>query len=269
MLACAIGTGCGGAASSAPAGAGSGAAGSSSASCQPGAELTGGTYDVSKSKFAFGSPPTREDSALGTRYVGKDGAMLVSPNGSVIAILNGGAPEASLPGLPGDEASATQHAKDYLATMGVDPCQIQSVVMLGGGSGGGPTGSPGTMTSTFSTASANRAIDSIMVAQSLANAEFKAGDVTVMESFYWPTIPADVVTKARAFRDRLKDPTELAAYRAKLPAGAQGDGQVVIAHTGSLSSGPFRAMAVWYVLVGGSSGSNQPFDENGAPAGQF
>ena len=45
---------------------------------------------------------------------------------------------------------------------------------------------------------------------------------TTGEGFYWPTIPADVVTAARSLRDRLTDPAALAAYKALLARGGSG-----------------------------------------------
>ena len=42
----------------------------SSATCEPGAALAGAAYDVSKSRFAFGSTPSVDEESFGTRYVG-------------------------------------------------------------------------------------------------------------------------------------------------------------------------------------------------------
>jgi hypothetical protein len=54
---------------------------------------------------------------------------------------------------------------------------------------------------------------------------------------------------ARAFRARLADRTELAAYKAKLPADAQGDGLVILYHTRSSSTAPFSAAATYDVAL--------------------
>ena len=69
---------------------------STSASCEPGAALAGATYDVSKSRFAFGSTPSVDEEASGTRYVGSHGVLLVQKNGGVLATLDADAPEAVL-----------------------------------------------------------------------------------------------------------------------------------------------------------------------------
>jgi len=246
--------------------AGSGSAGATS--CDVGAALTGVTYDVAKSKFAFGGTPTASPfPSGGTHYVGPHGAMLVDQLGYVLASMNSDAPENGLAGAAGDDAAIIQRVKDYFGTMGLDGCQITTPNILGSGGGGGPTsGSGGVTTVGPRTVSLSRAVDGIPVFHSIANAEFRAGDVTTNESMRWPTIPADVVAAARALRDQLKDPAKLAAYRAKLPANAQGDGQVVIAHTEfATATTAFTAVAAWYV--------GQPygvfFDANGAPVGPF
>jgi hypothetical protein len=245
--------------STAAAPTGSGTAGATS--CDPGAALTGMTYDVGKSKFAFGGTPAASPfPSGGTHYIGPHGAMLIDQYGYVSATMNGDAPENGLADFAGDDAAILQHAKDYFGAMGLDGCQITTPSVLSGGSGSGSSSGSVTV-STSRTLSMNRAVDGIPVFNSMANAEFRAGDVTTFEAVRWPTISADVVSAARALRDQLKDPAKLAAYRAKLPANAQGDGQVVIEHTGfSTAATPFVAVAAWYVA--------QPygvfFDANGA-----
>jgi hypothetical protein len=78
-----------------------------------------------------------------------------------------------------------------------------------------------------------------------AFARFDTNDQTTFETFYWPEIPADVVTQARAFHDQLAAPGALAEYKAKLPADAQGDGHVVIHHRAGGSSLPFTAVTTY------------------------
>jgi hypothetical protein len=60
--------GCGGSVSSP-----SGSAAAGAESCDVAAALTGVTYDVSRSKFAFGCTATRKDAGTLTRWVGCDG----------------------------------------------------------------------------------------------------------------------------------------------------------------------------------------------------
>ena len=238
----------------APVGAGSATESSSGglSSCAPGAPLRGAPYDVTRSRFAFGSQPTRDDANGFERWVGVDGVVAIDASGGELGSLNGGAPEATLPDWSADPAALTAHVRAYFETFGVDACQDQSA-QIDGGSGGRTVGIA-------------RAVDQIPVAESLAYARFDDADQSTSEGFFWPTVPADVVTNARALRDQLTDPTALAAYKAKLPAAAQGDGQVVIHHTSSFTTGTLRSAATYDVLEsGGDLGqpSMDSFDADG------
>ncbi len=66
----------------------------------------------------------------------------------------------------------------------------------------------------------------------------------------------------------LVNPTELAAYKAKLPADAQGDGLVILHHTSSSSTSPFAAAATYDVEPPPAPlglGSTLSFDADGNP----
>jgi hypothetical protein len=224
------------------------------ASCAPGAELTGASYDVARSRFAFGSVPSEQAEPTIVRWVGDDGVVAMFPDGSEDASLNGGAPESSLPDWSSDPTAIADHERAYFATMGVASCQIDDTPGFTSGSGG-------------TTAILRRAVDGIPVGESYASAHFVATNQTTAEGFYWPTIPADVVTAARALRDRLADPAALAAYKALFPPEAQGDGQVIIHHTDAgLDTKPFTAVATYDVFESGGllgMGSNHHFDADG------
>ena len=148
--------------------------------------------------------------------------------------------------------ATAEHGRAYFISMGVEPCQAQTPEVTGGSSG--------------LTAQRPRSIDGIRVAESIAWAHFVEGDLTTSESFYWPTIPPDVVSTARALRDRLADPTQSAAYQALLPAEAQGQGTVVIHHSSIAAGKPFISAAAYDVYARNPTGrgSTRSFDENGA-----
>jgi hypothetical protein len=88
---------------------------------------------------------------------------------------------------------------------------------------------------------------------------------TTNEAFYWPEIPADVVAAAQAFRDQLAAPGGLAAFKAKLPANAQGDGSVVIHHHVAGAAGAFKAVAVYdtVTMTPENDGGDVYFDASG------
>lgn len=224
------------------------------ASCQPGAVLKGATYDMSKSRFAFGSTPVRDDSTGFLRWVGIHGVVAIESSGGEMGIMNAGAPETNLADWSNDPTALGDHVREYFVAMGTDPCQIAQSQVLGG-SGGRTIGLA-------------RAVDTIPVVESNAFARLNINDQSTSEGFYWPTVPADVVAAARVLRDRLADSSGRATYKAKLPPEAQGDGRVVIHHTDAVSSTTFRSGVTYDVDESGGMlglGSTQSFDADGNP----
>jgi hypothetical protein len=240
----------------------------SNASCAAGQPLTGASYDITKSRFAFGSTPVPVDAGPLVRWTGRDGVVAISSDGSEMALLNGGAPEANLPDWSSDGNALATHVKAYFVSMGVATCQISGTDGTYSAGGGGSTNGGSTFTVTAqSTVGLVRSIDGVPVANSIAYARFDTDDQTTSEAFYWPTIPADVVTAARAFHDKLAAPGALAAYKAKLPADAQGDGQVVIHHRVAGSPLPFTAVATYDTvqMTPQNDGGELSFDPDGNP----
>jgi len=217
--------------------------------CASGSPLAGASYDVARSRFAFGSAPSVEDAGTFVRWIGSDGVVGISSDGSELGIMNARAPETNLPDWSADLSKLTAHATDYWVSMGVAPCQlgpsgIDSTTGGGGSIDGGFTRS----TTSSSSVTLARAVAGIPVVESLAVARFNTDDQTTEEAFYWPEISAAVVTAALAFNTRLADPNMLAAYKAKLPPDAQGQGQVVIHHTSAGSLSPFQSATTYQVF---------------------
>lgn len=229
-------------------------ASSAAVGCKPGAALQGGTYDLAKSRFAFGSTPMQEASPMLTRWVGDHGVVAITAGGGELGIMNAGAPETNLPDFSGDPATLQKHVQDYFGSMGVQACQVSNANVLGGSGG--------------RTIVLARASNGIPVVESNVNARFNNADQTTSEGFYWPTIAADVVTAAEALNARITDPASLAAYQALLPAEAQGTGSVVIHHSSSFSMDAFRSAATYDVEESGGSlgrGPTVSFDAQGMP----
>ncbi len=227
--------------------------------------LPGATYDVTKSAFAFGGTPTEEDESGFVRWTGNDGALAIWNDGSELGIMNAGARETNLPDWSTDPAALTAHVIAYFGTMGLAMCQVatssslQSVGAAGTGTSGAVVVAVGGTTVTLA-----RAVSGIPVVESLADARFDSEDQTTSEALYWPTIPSDVVSTAITFNAVLADPTQLAAYKAKLPSYAQGDGRVVIHHTSAGSTAPFASAATYDVAgTGNASDEDLSFDPNG------
>jgi hypothetical protein len=239
----------------APADGGDG--GNASPTCWSGQDLPGASYDLSKSRFAFGSTPVREDADGLVRWVGSQGVIAIAANGSVGALSTGGSPALDRPSFSLDADVVTAHLRAYFKAMGVPDCQVQDVGISSGSSG--PV--VGAFVATILDAALVRGIDGIVIAESQAWADFTVDDQTTYEGFFWPAIPASVVSGAIAFRDQLKDPQQLADYKAKLPAGAQGDGIVAIHHSPPFSSSAtVKAIVTYDTGIGPSPVS---FDTSG------
>jgi hypothetical protein len=212
--------------------------------------LPGATYDITKSKFAFGSAPTLDDVGGGfVRWVGSDGALGIWASGAELGVMNAGAPESNLPDWSSDPAASAAHVLAYFESMGVEACQVPGSGATYFGSGTGTAdGGLTSFTSNGSTAELERGYSGIRINESIAFAHFESADQTTSESLYWPAIPADVVSAAIAFQATLATQAGLAAYKALLPPDAQGDGQVVIHHSSSGSQGPFAARVTYDVI---------------------
>ncbi len=202
--------------------------------CQPGHALTGVSYDITKSKFAFGGMPTESDEGANKRWTGPLGQLVIFPFGE------GAAPDATAPSKAdwsNDPNALLQHVTDYFVSLGVARCQIQNAHVIAGSEG--------------RSIIMGRAIDGIVVDRSTASARFDVDDQSTQESLTWPTIPATSVSDARAFRDQLAAPGGLAAYQAKLPETARGPGAVEITHSFA-SATTMTVRVVWSTMEGQS-----------------
>jgi hypothetical protein len=239
-----------------------------STACIAGSALQGAAYDISKSRFAFGGTPTPVDAGSLVRWTGPDGVVAIFSNGAELASLDANVPEQNAADFNGDDDALKAYVSAYYESMGAVGCQIADSAIFGGFGAVGSIDGGTTVVSSWRTANLARGLDGIAVVESIAYARFDVDDQSTSAGFYWPTIPADVVSDARALRDRLADPAGLAAYKALLPANAQGDGQVAIHHTSMASSSPFASAATYDVNAAASvlgAGPLLSFDANAHP----
>ena len=216
--------------------------------------LVGARYEISKSRFAFGSTPSKEDVGWGTRWVGTHGALAIASCGQEQGEVNAGAPETLLPDWGSAEQDRATHVEAYFTAMGLDSCQVGSAAQF--------TGSGGF------TVHLNRVAENIPVQGSIAYAHFDADNQTTEESLYWPEIPSETIVAAIGLRSILANSTSLAEYKALLPTTAQGDGHVVIHHSSCLfdtSPLPFTSEATYDVQEDSQLGMGETlsFDVSG------
>jgi hypothetical protein len=230
---------------------GCGGSDSQAAVCSTTAALPAVKYDITKSRFAFGGKPVMTVQPDGSvLWTGPDGVLSIAPYGFSSASLDSGALESSLSPATTDYATEVAYARDYYVAMGVRACEVVA----------GPN--------IYSVL--QRAVAGVLVAESIANATFDVDNQTTREDFYWPEVPASVVAGAVAFQQQLADPAALAAYKAKLPADAQGQGQVVIHHSDPAAAAfsPFQALFTYDVHTSGDAGdgnANLSFSVAGTP----
>jgi hypothetical protein len=215
------------------------------------------------------------DAGALVRWTGSEGVVAIFSDGSEMASLDANAPAQNLPGWSSDAETLAAHVTDYFVSMGVETCQIAGTDAAYSAGGGGSTdGGSIVLVAGPTTVGLLRAVDGISVAESRALAQFDVDDQTTYESFYWPEIPADVVSAALAFRAQLAAPGALAAYKAKLPADAQGDGSIVIHHHVGGTPSAFVAVVTYQTIqlappsdggvpIGGEA--ELYFDPNGQP----
>jgi hypothetical protein len=218
-------------------------------SCLVDGALPGASYDITKSRMAFGSKPMMVRAGSTVQWIGADASLGIGPNGDEGGALAGGAPEANLPDLvPPSGVTTASYVAAYYETMGLPSCQVAP--------------------------SANeipweigRSIQGISVAESIAQAVFDIDAQTTRETLYWPEIAADIVTAAVSFQTQLSDPSALAAFKMKLPSYAQGAGIVAIHHSEGADTTMFRVVVTYDVkLPPGYDGDTLPatsFDSSG------
>jgi hypothetical protein len=214
--------------------------------CSHDAALAGTTYDVAKSKFAFGDKPSLDTGSHQTRWVGRDGVATIAASGAASATMNKHAAALELPTWNDDPDALEDRVVDYFAGMGIDRCQIAGPEITTSGSGIQAADGAVNMKWDPPTVVLTRAIDGISIAESRASARWVSGDRATAESLYWPTIPANVIRDAFALRDMLRDASQRTSYKALLPDAAQGDATIVIHHNDRPGSA-FQAIAVYEV----------------------
>jgi len=182
------------------------------------------------------------------RWTGSDGVVGIYACGKEMGVANATAAGANLPDWSSSASVLSGLVFQYFVSMGMEECQIGDSTVLNG------------------TVSIGRGVDGIPVVESNAFARFNSEGKTTSEGLYWPPVPAATVVAAMDFRQVLSDPIVLAAYKAKLPSGAQGVGRVSIHHsTCTLAASPSEviAAATYDVIQDGGMRATVSFDVNG------
>jgi hypothetical protein len=205
---------------------------------------TGFVHALEHSRFRVGASPFERFERGAREIVGDEGVFSTRPTGLVLAISNADAPTRGKAPLAGGADAHDEQVRSYFVSAGLPADQILSVSpyavvsKMGRGSPDLATRAaegPPKLEYYFTTIT--RQIDGIKIADSFAWARLDADGTAVLESVYWPPIPAEVMRGARAAEARLRDTSFKATLLTKLPR----DGQLVIHHAPGEWDGPLSA----------------------------
>jgi hypothetical protein len=271
-----------------------GAASTAMAADQPASGQGGVKYahTLGVSRFAVGDGSRSETEGPFERVIGDKGVFFVDTvTGATLAVPNG----LALPKPPVDAPASGNYSpqalnypqpmttnpdehsaavKAYLVAAGVPAAEVSGTHVTTTMAGGGPVRDgvqPAQSKLLWYTTHLDRSLGGIPVESSYAFAAFDNGGRVITEGVYWPAIPANVVSSARAFAERLAAPRERTAFMAKVRKAAPGagdtPGSVKIVHTSGGYHGPFQAAAVYSTVVPSRWGGKAQilrFDETGA-----
>lgn len=195
--------------------------------------------------------------------VGSQGVFATEiASGMVTATPNADAPSLSLPPLAGGANAHNDAVVAYFVDAGLPADQVGGVTAnFGAVSLIGPT-----TTSPMQNILAQwwysivcRSKDAIRISDSFAWSRMAANGESVEEAVYWPEIAASTMQATESFREMLADPTQRAAYLARLPQGVE-NGELVIHHTPGLAA-DFSAAPYFDASI---KGTRLHFDMNGS-----
>lgn len=223
------------------------------------ARLASYRHTASVSRFAVGRTNEYRTEFGMQRVVGSMGVFAINEKtGMTLGIPNATAPTRARPPFSQDAARHNDEVRAYFLKAGLPPSQIarvsEQVAMQGGGRDTGEEFNPSLaqVDAYFSTVF-RQAPNGVPLPDSYAWARINLDGDVVMESVYWPEIPAQVLANAETLRATLEDATKRAAFINKLPHDADSEpaaGQVAIRHTSGSWDGAFEVRASYDVRVG-------------------
>lgn len=221
----------------------------------------GYVHALAHSRFDVGASSAERLERGARKIVGQAGVFATRPTGLTLGISNADAPVRRLAPFAGGAASHDAEVRAYFIGAGLPQDQILDVAPYAVVNKVARVGEDleslhGTkLAYYFSTVS--RQIDGVEIADSFAWARLAEDGSPVLESVYWPDIPADVVREAVALKAKLADETFRVAFEAKVPR----PGQLVIHHTPGEWDGAFSATASYDVAE--ETGKVTHFDGEG------
>jgi hypothetical protein len=199
--------------------------------------LSGYTHTFGHSRFNLGNLISEKDEFGMHKVVGTEGTFatwLVS--GAANGVRDVPIPDPAIGVYPGGPDAQNAAVKSYFVAAGLPEGQVASI------SADGTVYMRGQYVLEGSYSLLHRGWEGVPIDDSIAFAFFDAKGRSASEQVYWPEIPSEVLTQARAFQKMLADPAQKAAYVEKLPASSR-VAKLVIHHTSWFWQGSFQAQA--------------------------
>jgi hypothetical protein len=233
-------------------------------------------HKMENSNFKLGAGERAEVEGPYERFVGEIGSFMIDTvTGATLAVRN--PPQSGVLPRPltQDPTEHSEIVQDYLLGAGVPANEVSGTHVTTTMGGGGPRTSgvqPLKSTLLWYTTHLERSLQGIPVEGSFAFAGLDSAGEVITEGVYWPAIPANVVSKAQALKQKLDSPTERAAFLANVakarPDAKEAAGEVKIVHTSAGHHGDFEARAVYSAVVRSPNRGKAQlvrFDDTGAP----
>jgi hypothetical protein len=220
----------------------------------PRAMRAGYVHTVEHSRFDVGAAPSERLEFGMHKVVGRQGVFATRPTGLTLALSNADAATRQKGPLAGGADAHDAAVRDYFVRAGLPLDQVAgvspyAVVSVEGANPANPAeGLTAPPTGRYYFSVISRQIDGIPVADSFAWARLDADGGVVLESVYWPAIPAAVVEQAKQARNA--------------GAGPAG-GRLVIHHPPGEWDGAFDAVVSYDVEADGSRVSHVGLDSKG------
>jgi hypothetical protein len=109
---------------------------------------------------------------------------------------------------------------------------------------------------TASNSALQRTVEGVPVADSFAWARVNSRGEVAQEAVYWPSLPANILTEVRQFRELLADPQRLQSFKSRLPVSV-GEGAVAIRQSSATVDQGFESFASFDVSLHSSQASSQ------------
>jgi hypothetical protein len=203
--------------------------------------IAGYNHTMAQSKCRLGSNvATSQDSGF-TKWSGTYGVFAVDlVNASAACVGNAGAPPVQ---LSKSEAEHNQATLAYFTAAGIPTSQV----------GGVHATTNSYQASASFSSSLDRLVSGVPVVESHAMAQLDLSGEVVAEDVYWPSLDQSVADDASALSQIVSDPSQRAAYVAKLPPDLEA-GSVVVHHASETVRTTFVAYATYDASTANTGG---------------